>query len=341
MCGIFGAVSMGGKINMTAIKGLAWANRQRGTDSIGFFDSEGRIIRKACDPAAALADKGMQTWLNGFNGWAVCGHTRFATQGSVCKRNAHPFRYGDITGSHNGMVDAPRNFIVDSEYLFDVIATKGYKALEDVDGYWGLSWFDASDNSFWLTMHDGQLAYTVCDDVVYYSSDYKHLASIVGGDIFTFVEGQVVKFSSDGTVEDSEQGDIEGLDVKYTFKPIMGYKACGVKAAPAASTVSADSSAKVLENAGFTDKDDYESWVARRESGGIAEDSDLNAAAVCTNVSERYEDDGSEDFRDAWSDYSEGADHEERELRNKGLHEMSEEEFKEFATGEVEYGGEG
>ena len=338
MCGIFGAISIGGKIDMTAIKGLAWANRQRGTDSIGFFDSNGRVIRKACDPANALADKGMQTWLNGFNGWAIGGHTRYATQGSVCKGNAHPFRYGLIVGSHNGIVDAPRKYTVDSEYLFDTIATKGYKALEDVDGYWGLSWFDGYDDSFWLTMHDGQLAFTVCNDVVYYSSDSKHLASIVGGDIFTFSEGQVVKFSSDGTVEDSEQGQIEGLDVKYTFKPIMGYRACGVNTGTktgSESTSSKDCATKALENAGFTDKDDYEAWVARRESGALAEDSDP------TNHSERYEDDGSEDLRDAWADYNEGEESDERELRNKGLHEMSEEEFKEFATGEVEYGGEG
>ena len=332
MCGIFGAVSLGGKINMTAIKGLAWANRQRGTDSIGFFDSEGRVIRKACDPSAALADKGMQTWLNGFNGWAIGGHTRYATQGSVCKRNAHPFRYGNITGSHNGIVDAPRNYTVDSEYLFATIASKGYKALEDVDGYWGLSWFDAYDNSFWLTMHDGQLAFTVCDDVVYYSSDSKHLASIVGGDIFTFSEGQVVKFSSDGTVEDSEQGQIDGLDVKYSYKPLIGFRTCGVDTRPGVrnsyaekptADVSADCSTKVLENAGFTDQDDYEAWVARRESGAIAEDTD------------------SEDFRDAWSHYAGDFDSQEYTDAHKGIHEMSDDEFKEFATGECEYGGEG
>lgn len=323
MCGIFGAVSVGGKINIAAIKGLAWANRQRGTDSIGFFDSRGRVIRKACDPSSALADRGMQTWLNDFNDWAIGGHTRFATQGSVCKRNAHPFRYGGITGSHNGMVDAPRNYCVDSEYLFATIASKGYKALEDIDGYWGLSWFDVYDNSFWLTMHDGQLSFTVCDDVVYYSSDSKHLASIIGGGIFTFSEGQVVKFSSDGTVEDSEQGQIDGLDVKFSLKPSIGFHTCGV---PAVKTVCADSTVKALENAGFKDQDDYEAWVARRESGAIAE---------------KYEDDGSADFRDAWSDYAADADHEDRELRTKGLHEMSEAEFKEFATGECEYGGEG
>ena len=300
MCGIFGAVSLGGKIDLSAIKGLTWANRERGTDSAGFFDSRGQMIKRACDPAAALQDCNVKAWLansiNKHESWVLAGHTRFATQGSVNKRNAHPFRKGRITGTHNGIVDSPANYIVDSEYLIDTIDKKGYKALEGVDGYWGLAWYDGNDDSFWLTMHDGQLAYTVCDDVVYYSSDKKHLASIVGSDIWTFNEGQVIKFYRDGTVEDSEQGQIDGLDVWACYN--YNWSNCNAKSGKADST-------KALENAGFTDKDDYESWVARREDGGVIEESD-------------------EDFRDAWSHYIGG---------------MSDEEFAEFSRAEARHFG--
>lgn len=288
MCGIFGAVSIGGKIDLSIIKGLAWANRERGTDSIGFFDSRGQMIKRACDPCEGLQDSFVRKWLNEsinkHDSWVLAGHTRFATQGSVNKRNAHPFRKGRIVGTHNGIVDSPVNYIVDSEYLFDTIDKEGYKALEGIDGYWGLAWFDGNDNSFWLTVHDGQLSFAVYNDVVYYSSDSKHLASIVDESVFTFTEGQVVKFSRDGTVEDSEQGQIDALDVWANYN--YSWTNCG-SSKKAVSKVVTDADAH----------DDYEAWVARRESGAIMEDDDGN-------------------FRDAWSHY---------------IHQMNDEDFAEFS----------
>lgn len=218
MCGIYGAISLGGKIDMSAIKALTWANRERGTDSIGFFDSSGRMIKRACDPAEGLREKALRKWLTNFDGWAIGGHTRLATRGTVCKRNAHPFKKGDIIGSHNGMVRAPKKYKVDSEYLFDRINQSDYQALADVSGYWGLAWLDRRDGCFYLTMHDGELSFTVYEDVVYYSSDRDHLSGIISDDIFDFVEGQVVRFDSAGNVDDSEQSQIPGIDVRAGYK---------------------------------------------------------------------------------------------------------------------------
>jgi len=330
MCGIYGAVSLGGKIDIAIIKGLTWANRQRGTDSVGFFDSNGKRIRRACDPATALAEKDVQAWLNDFDGWAIAGHTRHATQGTVTKRNAHPFRFGHIIGTHNGIVDSPAKYIVDSEYLIDLITTSGYQALNDVCGYWGLAWFDSNDESFWLAMHDGQLSFTVRDDVVYYSSDSKHLASIVGGDSYSFKEGQVVCFCKDGSFKDSEQGHIPGLDVKESWATSIGFHTCGVVSKDSRGTTYKGSRrrrGKAVRTAGKRREDrkdweideDYQTWVERREAGGSAFD-DINPET------------------DAWANDS---DDTELELRNKGLHEMSEAEFKTFCTGEGEIGGEG
>lgn len=321
MCGIYGAISLGGTIDMSAIKGLTWANRQRGTDSVGFFDSNGRMIKRACDPADGLADSRVQNWLNDFKGWAIGGHTRYATQGTVKKRNAHPFRYGDIIGTHNGMVDSPIGYQVDSEYLIDTISKDGYRGLEGINGYWGLAWMNKGDGCFYLTMHEGQLSFTVCNDVVYYSSDSRHLASCVGGDTFRFVEGQVVRFDSQGNVEDSEQGQIAGIDVWADWKTNIGFHTCNLPAKRASVTLPAGTSAT---NVG----DDYQAWVERREAGGSAFDGD----------------DSAEDFRDAWKDVVAEDDSDSREYRDKGLHEMSEAEFKEFCTGDVEsieFGGEG
>jgi hypothetical protein len=241
------------------------------------------MIKRACDPCEALADSFVQKWLSDslhkHNSWVLAGHTRFATHGGVNKRNAHPFRKGRIVGTHNGIVDSPIGYIVDSEYLIDTINKDGYKALEGIEGYWGLAWFDGNDNSFWLTVHDGQLAYAVYNGVVYYSSDKSHLASIVDADVFTFVEGQVVKFGCDGIVQDSEQGQIAALDVWAGYGYNWSSRSCAKKTDRAV-------------------QDDYEAWVARRESGAILED-------------------GDENFRDAWSHY---------------IHEMDDEDFAKFST---------
>lgn len=218
MCGIYGAISVGGQIDMSAIKALTWANRERGTDSVGFFDSNGRMIKRACDPCKGLQDKKVRKWLANFNGWAIGGHTRFATQGSIKKCNAHPFQYGNVIGTHNGMVNSPQVYKVDSEYLIDSINQSGYEALADINGYWGLAWFDKRDNCFYLSMHNGELACTLNDDVIYYSSDDKHLAGIFDSPVFEFREGQVARFHSDGVVEDSEQGHIPGIESYRSYR---------------------------------------------------------------------------------------------------------------------------
>ena len=44
MCGIFGAI--GHHANMGTIRALALANRERGTDSLGFFSSSGKFVKR-------------------------------------------------------------------------------------------------------------------------------------------------------------------------------------------------------------------------------------------------------------------------------------------------------
>ena len=227
MCGIFGAVSInretvridGKKVtrpvpwDSSIIKGLAWANRERGTDSLGFFDSSGRMVKRAADPSDALQDDKVRRWINNSreHTWAIGGHTRYATQGGVNKANAHPFKYGHIIGSHNGLVQSPAKYTVDSEYLFDVIREHGYKGLEAVRGYWGLSWYDLNEQCFYLTKHNGSVSYGVYNGVLYYSSSDKHLASMIEAEIKDLKEGQVLKFTADGNILDSEEKHIEGV----------------------------------------------------------------------------------------------------------------------------------
>jgi hypothetical protein len=215
ICGIFGAIApKGKKINLAIIRALTWANRERGTDSCGFFNSTGKMTKRAGDPSKLLLNEKVSKWLKASrdSSWFVAGHTRQATRGAVNRRNSHPFRYGRVIGSHNGMCDAPAKFRVDSEYLFWSLNKKRgdyNKALDQIGGYWGLSWFDGED--FYLMSHHGELAVVEVEGVWYYSSSWKHLDSCTGGDCHTFGEGEVWKFNANGLVGSS---NVEGSGVK-------------------------------------------------------------------------------------------------------------------------------
>ena len=187
MCGIFGAIKApGATINSGIIRALAIANRERGTDSLGFFGSDGKISKSVGDPMDVLIDKDVNAYVENAcdKGWFVAGHTRYATTGKVNTPNSHPFQFGRIIGAHNGMVQYPhdRKYTVDSQYLFDELnrANGDYQtALAAIDGYWGLSWFDGE--AFYLQAHDNTVAVAQAyNGAWYYSSDSAHLAACLG-----------------------------------------------------------------------------------------------------------------------------------------------------------------
>lgn len=85
----------------------------------------------------------------------VLGHTRQAVaslNNSSLDEAAHPFKFGEVVGAHNGMIfnwrelekelkpDKP--FIVDSEAIFAMLdaSKKPVPALEKLDGYFALEW---------------------------------------------------------------------------------------------------------------------------------------------------------------------------------------------------------
>ena len=184
MCGIFGGI--GRNLNTGIIRALALVNRERGTDSLGFFSNSGKMCKRAGDPIVCLGDADFADFIDKSccKGWFIAGHTRLATCGKVTDRNAHPFRFGRIIGCHNGCINLPRksNYAVDSEYLFDSLekANGDYqKAFAEISGYWALAWFDGSD--FYLQAHGGEVCIgrDKCGNW-YYSSDWRHLEACTG-----------------------------------------------------------------------------------------------------------------------------------------------------------------
>lgn len=206
ICGIFGIISGKGKHwNVGIMRALTIVNEQRGSDSVGFFDSTLRMIKAAVNPSDGIRQKNISAWLDNSSEdtWFCAGHTRFATQGGVSRKTSHPFRYGRIVGSHNGIVDAPDQYVVDSQYLFDSLnkARGDYnKAWKEIVGYWAVSWFDGKN--FYLQVHNGELNICEYKGCWYYSSSSKHLESCVGFNktIRKLTEGETLKFSPDGSM---------------------------------------------------------------------------------------------------------------------------------------------
>ena len=119
------------------------------------------------------------------------GHTRLATTGDVCKRNAHPFRRGNILGTHNGWVtnwndfNGGRDLEVDSEAIFKQLKKHDNdykKAFKKLAGVFALAWTQLLDNDYQLFLAtDGNPLHIcyVADLKTYFWASTKEALTIV------------------------------------------------------------------------------------------------------------------------------------------------------------------
>lgn len=230
MCGLFGAIGKG--INPLIIRALAIANRSRGKESLGMFDSSGKKVKSASDPTECLTRPNFSAFIARKH-WFIAGHTRKATRGNINKKNAHPFRYGQYVGSHNGQVTAPATYDVDSQYLIDQLNkhTGNYaEAFKGISGYWALTWFDGTH--FYIQAHDNRLTLARKGNTWYYSSDKDHLNAAIGkGDEWlTLEDGATIRFAANGKMEKLEAfkseagrgGYRKAATTGYSYKPAPG-----------------------------------------------------------------------------------------------------------------------
>ena len=124
MCGIVGAVA---ERNITAIllEGLKRLE-YRGYDSAGVavFTNTGKLERmrrpgKVAELEQALAGEPLVDRLG-------IAHTRWATHGAPCERNAHPHFSGDLAVVHNGIIE-------NHEALRGQLKAQGYEFTSDTD----------------------------------------------------------------------------------------------------------------------------------------------------------------------------------------------------------------
>lgn len=157
MCGLTGVA---GNIDFKAdkaIQSLLILDAVRGIDSTGIAaigkDGETRVVKAVGNPYELLEHRLFKPALNRSNR-VIIGHNRWATQGKVDHKSAHPFDFDNIVGAHNGTLKYRTKlldhqlFKVDSESLFYHIENKGLKdALDNTDGAWALTWWNREEET--------------------------------------------------------------------------------------------------------------------------------------------------------------------------------------------------
>ena len=153
------------ELRRNIVESLALAMQDRGTDSTGvaclFGDGSSKIY-KDTEKAEKFIETPKFEKIIESNPVELIGHTRLATVGEVNRKNAHPFRRGQIIGAHNGGVEnyleVNKGVAVDSEVIFALLKKhkNDYKkAFAKISGNFAISWTNIGEKHSLYLVRDG------------------------------------------------------------------------------------------------------------------------------------------------------------------------------------------
>lgn len=164
MCGLVGI--MGSSLTKTdrnIFDFLLWVDTTRGIDSTGVAAIQILGDKISVMKEIGTPDNLYSTYKTDFPLGALSfvehkdtnillGHNRFATVGAVEKETAHPFKFDNLVGAHNGTVrmdslinyDGYHNYNVDSQIIFSHLNKNGdiQEIWDTADGAMALSYYD-------------------------------------------------------------------------------------------------------------------------------------------------------------------------------------------------------
>lgn len=172
MCGIVGVLSVSGSVGvadrrMFMEQGL-FVGTLRGKDGTGLFHVKHTVgaesapcaswvKQTAIGPTFIQEPKVKAVFNDMLNTFAVIGHNRAATMGTITNDNTHPFSEGDITLVHNGTLfshsDLPKakntnDVEVDSHAIAHALAVSSVdEVIENLEGAFALVWYDKRDGT--------------------------------------------------------------------------------------------------------------------------------------------------------------------------------------------------